>query len=123
MATLIQIGETGQGTVGASALTAGMLVCFGTDGLLRACAAGDKPDGVVQDGFAAGVTATYYKTRGNILYVQTSGTVVTGDIIKCSTAGVVIADTSSGSTALSVNSVGKLISDPDSDTMALAVLW
>ena len=119
MATLVQLGETGQAIAYASGtLPANTGVCFNTSGLLRPTGVGDKPDGIIHDAFAASADVTYYKTRGNVHYVLTSGAPSVGDILACGAAGVFVTDA-----VLSANSCGKLISAADSDNKALAVLW
>jgi hypothetical protein len=119
MATKVLIGETGQGVVNASnAIPKNTAVCFDANGLLRMCAAGDKPVGVCQDAFAVNTVATFYRCRGNQLRCLTSGTIAAGDLVKMTTGGAVIADTTSGSTALSVNTVGQAIEAAETDGYA-----
>ena len=102
--TRVEQGWLGSGTTGAS-LAANTLVVWGTSGTLINCGVGGKPVGSVQEPFASGVTCDFYRKFGGAWLAYT-GTVAAGDIVKAGAAGVVVSDGSSGSTTLSVNSVG-----------------
>lgn len=123
MTTKVTLGPTGQATVGSADIAANRLVCLDANGLLIVCPSGSRPIGSVQDAFKIGTLATYYKCQGQTHLVGTSGTVVKGDLIKTYTGGLALADVASGSTALSVNTIGQLVTDPDTDGNADAVLF
>jgi hypothetical protein len=124
MATKVQLGETGQGTVNASnAIPANTIVCFDTSGLLKMCPAGTKPVGSCQDAFAVSTTATFYRCRGNKHRVLTSGTVAAGDFLISATGGTVAPDGTSGSTSLSVNTIGQATENAEADGYADVILF
>jgi hypothetical protein len=115
MAAFEQTGLVGNGIVGATPLTPNIGVVF-TASRLVACGAGDKAVGIVKDAYAAGLNAPFTRCSRTCQYVMGSGTLAAGDFVKWTTGGLVIADTTSGATALSVNSVGKCRTDVDAST-------
>lgn len=123
MSTKVQLGETGQAVVGASALAANVAVALDASGLLVVCAAGQRCIGTVQDAYAAGVEATYYKCRGNQHYVSTTG-VAAGDYVKVgSTAGQLAPDASTGSTTASIATVGQALTATDTAGYSDVILF
>jgi hypothetical protein len=121
MATKGLLGETGQAVVGAVALTAGMLVKFSTAGLLIACAGSDRPVGSVQDAYAAGATATYYKCRGNQHHLVAQSAIAAGDYVKTYAGGLVVTEASA--TVLTVNTIGQAIEASETDSGVDVVLY
>lgn len=102
--TKIEQGWLGDGVAG-EALDANVGVDFDTAGKIIEADAGRKGIGSVQEAYASGVTLSFYRKVGGA-WLQTSGTVAAADYVKFTTGGIVIADTTSGSTALSVNTIG-----------------
>jgi hypothetical protein len=121
MATKVQLGETGQGTVGAVALTAGQLVRFDTNGLLIACAGSDRPVGSVQDAYAVGATATYYKCRGNQHHLVAQSAIAAGDLVKTYAGGLAVTEASAAT--LTVNTIGQAIAASGTDSGVDVVLY
>jgi hypothetical protein len=106
--TRIEQGWTGTGIVGAADLAANVCVKFIAN-LLVVCAGSDKPIGTVQEPFKVGVAGTFYRAmKGTGAWVVTSGTVAVDDYVKTGAAGALVADGTSGATALSVNTVGQV---------------
>jgi hypothetical protein len=103
--TRIEQGWQGSGTVASGGLAANTGVKWDTDGKLAYAAAGDRGIGSVQEAFAAGAVANFYRKMGGA-WLAFSGTLVAGDYAKFTTGGILVADTTSGSTALSANTVG-----------------
>lgn len=123
MPTKVQLGETGQATVGASALSANVAVALDASALLVVCATGQRCLGTVQDPFAIGALATYYKGRGNEHYVSTAG-VAAGDYVKVgATAGQLVPDGTTGSTTASVNTVGQAKTATDTAGYSTVILY
>ena len=118
----IEQGWLGSCKVGAANLAANIGVKFDSDGLLVACGAGDKGIGSVQEAFAAGVDPASFVRKIGGCYMTFSGTVVSGDYVKFTTGGILIADTVSGSTALSVNTVG-IIRDANAGNGVCFMEW
>jgi hypothetical protein len=102
--TRIEQGWVGTG-ITAAQLAANTGVTWDNAGLLKNCGAGDKGIGSVQEAFPISVEAGYVRKIGGC-WLQYSGTVVAGDLVKFTTGGILIADTVSGSTAQSVDTVG-----------------
>lgn len=116
-----QVGWYGSGTVGASPLVANTGVVFAA-GLLVAAGAGQKAIGIVKTAAAAGSVVAYTRVvPGTEQLVATSGVVVADDFVKWTTGGLLVADTTSGATALSVNTVAQLRTTPDANGNAWAV--
>ncbi len=98
-------GWNGSGVVGASDIAANVGVKWDTNGLLVVCGAGDKGIGSFQEAAKVGVTANFVRKIGGA-WMQYSSTVAAGDYVKFTTGGILVSDGTSGSTALSVNTVG-----------------
>jgi hypothetical protein len=123
MSTKVQLGETGQAVVGAVAIPAGTVVALNASSLLVACTAAQRPIGSVQDAYAIGALATYYKGRGNQHYALAAG-VAPGDYLKVSgTAGTLGPDATTGSTTASVATCGQAVSATDTAGFADVILF
>ena len=122
MTTLLQLGETGQAVVGASAIAANTLVKFHTDGTLIVCAgSGDRAIGSVQDAYAIGALATYYKCRGNTHHITHFSAVAAGDLVKTYAGGLVVPESSPA--VATAATVGQAITASASDNTIEVVLF
>lgn len=113
MATSDQLGPIGSGTLSAVAITtANVGVHYDSSGLLHVVGAGDKAVGIVLNTAALSANVTFVRCKGR-QYVATDGGVAAGDYVKWTTNGVLTPDGSTGSTTLSVNTVGQAVKTDD----------
>lgn len=105
------------GGVAAATIAQGNILMWDTNGKLALATATHPIAGVSSQDYSAGDVVA--AVRGGSSTVLCTGTVVAGDAVLVSgTAGVAGPDTTSGSTAVSVNTIGVCIISKDADGLA-----